>query len=191
MSVPNLSLKSRTPLDGYREDFGGTTLEEATGVGLVSIATPRGGRDALHTAIQTAYGCDLPNAGSSTLGADGAMRLLGMQQDQAFALFDYTGDAAVSEVSKAVGEAAYYADQSDSWAMLRLSGEAAIDALERICRLDLDERVLPVGSVARTVMEHMGVVLFREGTDAFLLMGARSSAKNLLHAVEQSVRNVT
>ena len=186
-----MTLQSKTPLNGYSETFGDTVLAEVTGMGLVSIATPRGGGDALQAAVQSAYGCALPLTGSSILGQDGAMRLLGLQPDQVFALFAYDGDKAVSEVEKVLGENGYYTDQSDSWVILRLSGGAAAEALARICPLDLDVSVFPVGTVTRTVMEHMGAIILREGTDGFILMAARSSAANFLHAVEQSVRNVT
>lgn len=189
VSVPDMTLTAKTPLNGYRESFDDTVLEEVTGIGLVSIATPLGGAAAVKAAAQQAYGCDLPVPGSSSTG--GSMRLLGLQQEQVFALFAHDGDGAVAEIEKALGQAGYYTDQSDSWAVLRLSGSAAVPALERICTLDLDEASLPVGAVARTGMEHMNVILLREGTDAFILMGARSSAANFLHAVEQSVRNVT
>ena len=75
--------------------------------------------------------------------------------------------------------------------MLRLRGEKAREALERICLLDLDESAFQVGDAARTAMEHLGTVILREGSDCFLLMSAGSSAKSFLHAVETSVRNVT
>lgn len=189
--MPDMTLKAKSPLNGYRETFGDTVLEEVTGMALVSIATPRGGDEALRSAIRSAYGCDFPEQGSVASGKDGDIRLLGLQRDQLFALFVHDGDAAVAEVRNVLGDAGYYTDQSDSWAMLRLSGVAALSALERICPLDLEEAAFPPGSVARTVMEHMGVIILREGTDAFILMGARSSAANLLHAVELSIRNVT
>lgn len=184
-------LTPKAPLNGYGETFGMTALEEVTGMALVSIATPRGGAAGLTSIVQSAYGCALPDAGKTTISEDMSLRLLGLQQDQAFALFAYKGDRAVAEIEDKLGTLGYYTDQSDGWAMLRLSGPAALAALERICPLDLDEAAFPIGTVARTVMEHMGVIVLREGTDAFLLLGARSSAANFLHAVEQSVRNVT
>ena len=119
------------------------------------------------------------------------MRLLGLQQDQVFALFNHGGNRPVAEIEKAVGGAGYYTDQSDSWAILRLTGAAAIPALERICTLDLDTAAFPIGAGARTGMEHLNVILLREEADGFILMSARSSAASFLHAVETSVRNVT
>lgn len=184
-------LKPKTPLNGYCEPFSETKLVEVTDMALVAIAIPRNGAVALQTAIRAAYGCALPKVGSSVVSSDGSMRLLGMQQDQVFAFFAYSGDTAVAEIRNKLDDAGYYVDQSDSWAMLRLSGTAALAALERVCPLDLNIGVFPIGTVARTVMEHMGVIILREGTDAFLLMGARSSAANFCHAVEQSIRNVT
>ncbi len=189
--MASLMLEAKTPLDGYRESFGDTILEEMAGNALVAIATPRGGAQAFQSAVQAAYGCAVPVPGSSEASDDGAVRFLGLQQDQVFALFPYAGNEAVTEIRNALGDNGYYTDQSDSWAMLRLSGEAALPALERLCPLDLDETAFPLGSVARTVMEHMGSIILREGTDAFILMAARSSAANFVHAVELSIHNVT
>ena len=60
--------------------------------------------------------------------------------------------------------------------------------LERLCPLDLHESAFPVGAAQRTVMEHMGAVILREGTDEFLLLSASSSAASFLHAVKTSIR---
>ena len=183
-----MTLKPKTPLNGFAHDFGGTSLTEVAEMALVSIATPRGGADALQSAVRSAYDCDLPVPGATSEG--GGTRFLGLQQDQVFAMFPYAGDTAIAEIRQALGDTGYYTDQSDSWALLRLSGEAAVPALERICPVDLDRAAFPIGAVARTAMEHLGVIILREETDGFLLMAARSSAANFLHAVEQSVRNV-
>ena len=43
---------------------------------------------------------------------------------------------------------------------------------------------------ARTVMEHLGVLILRTGEDDYLLLSASSSAKSFLHAVEVSLTNV-
>jgi sarcosine oxidase subunit gamma len=74
--------------------------------------------------------------------------------------------------------------------MLRVSGPKSRIALERICPLDLHPSTFPQGRVARTLMEHLGVIILHEGPDTYLLLSARSSAGSFLHAVETSVRNV-
>ena len=77
------------------------------------------------------------------------------------------------------------------------------DQVRRICEgfpgsywQDLDEKSLypdafVEGAAARTVMEHLGVLILRTGPDAYLLLSASSSAGSFLHAVETSLVNVT
>jgi sarcosine oxidase subunit gamma len=186
-----LKLSAVTPLGGLRRDLAGTSLAEVSGKALVSIAIPLGGEAAMAKAISGAYGVVPPAVGRSAGSKDGAARFLGLQSDQFFLLFDYSGDRAVEVVSEKLGEAGYYTDQSDSWAMLRLAGPRSLTALERICPLDLDVTAFPPGAVGRTVMEHLGAIVLREAEDAFLLLSARSSARSFLHAVETSLVNVS
>lgn len=81
-------------------------------------------------------------------------------------------------------------DQSDSWMMLRMSGTRCRQALERICPLDLHPDMFELDDVARTVMEHLSVVILRESEDGFLLLSPRSSARSFVHEIEVSVTNV-
>ncbi len=188
--MPDLTLTAQPPLGGFSHDFGGAKLAEIADHALVSIATPNGGEKKLAAAIKKSYGCALPRPGQSTLAKDGDTRLLGLQRDQMFAFFAHDGDQALAAVANKLGDAGYYTDQSDSWVMLRLSGELSWTALERICPLDLHPDVFAVGDVARTMMEHIGAVILRDGKTDFVLMSARSSARSFLHAVETSIRNI-
>jgi heterotetrameric sarcosine oxidase gamma subunit len=189
--VPDLKLSAVTPLGDLRRDFAGTSLAEVSGKALVSIAIPCGGEVAMAKAVSGAYGIKPPAIGSSAESRDGAARFLGLQSDQFFLLFDHSGDRAVEVVSGKLGDAGYYTDQSDSWAMLRLAGPQSLAALERICPLDLDVTAFPPGAVGRTAMEHLGAIILREPEDTFLLLSARSSARSFLHAVETSLVNVS
>ena len=102
-------------------------------------------------------------------------------------VLEHEGDDAVAVVIEKLGTAGYYTDQSDSWVMLQIAGPGSRAALERICMLDLHSDAFPVDTVARTTMEHLGVMVLRDGEDSFLLMSARSSARSFLHAVETSI----
>lgn len=188
--MPEQSLTTSASLGGFQKQFDETVLTEVLGQALVSIAVPLGGAAALQEAMTSAYGASPPACGNSIRSKDGTVHFLGMQPDQFFALFDFEGNDAVGAVAGFLGEAGYYTDQSDSWAMLRLSGPHARDALERICPLDLAPGEFPPGQVARTVMEHLGAIILYEDEDNFFLMSPRSSAASFLHAVETSIENV-
>lgn len=183
---------ARSPLDGYARTIGGVALAEETGFALVSAAVPQGGDDAFAAALAEGFGAKRPATGASARGDRLAALVLGMQPDQVFILFTPPDpDRAAGTVSAALGPAAYVADQSDSWVMLRIAGAGVRAALERICPLDLDDAAFPEGRVARTAMEHLSAIVLRDGADSFLLMSPRSSARSFLHAVEISLENLS
>ena len=190
--MANAALVPRSPLGGYRRTIGGTTLSESAGLALVSVAVPQGGDGDFAAALAEGLGAVRPTTGDSTPGDRHAARILGMQPDQLFILFEPPDpDRAAETVAAALGSAAYITDQSDSWAMLRIAGPGVRAALERICPLDLADDIFPVGRVARTVMEYLAVIVLRDRADSFLLMSPRSSAGSFLHAVELSVLNAS
>ncbi|MCP4316902.1 MAG: sarcosine oxidase subunit gamma [Hyphomicrobiales bacterium] len=188
--MSDATLKARSPLDGYRQQFGTLEIVELNGLALVSVATPLDGEEELKKAMTTAHKAELPAVGSSTQSSVDDTRFLGLQPGQMFAMFAHDGDRAVEFVAKKLGETGYYTDQSDSWVILQLSGADVRTALERICAIDLQDSAFPVGAVTRTVMEHLGTIIMRTGHDTFVLLSARSSAKSFLHAVLTSVNNI-
>jgi len=121
------------------------------------------------------------------------MRWLGLQPQQWFVLFDHAADqgSPVTIIKEQLGDSAYCTDQSDSWVSLEVSGPLATSALERICPIDLHPTEFAVGAVARTTMEHLGVIITRTGDDQYLMMSAASSAESFLHAITTSVKNIT
>ena len=185
-------LRARPALDGYNRSIGAVALAEVSGLALVSAAVPQGGDEAFAAALADGFGAARPATGNSAAGDKFGARVLGMQPDQMFILFEPPDpDRPAETVSAALGGAAYVTDQTDSWAMLRVAGAGVRSALERICMLDLDDAAFPEGRVARTVIEHLAVIILRDGADSFLLMSPRSSARSFLHAVELSAANVS
>lgn len=172
-------LESTTPLGGYDRDFGDVHLAEVTGLALVSVAVPLGG-DA--DQIATKLGVAAPAPGQFTSAGD--QQLIWMSPDQMMLAFPSDAPLAEPQIQAKLAGAAYTTNQTDAWAVLSLSGVGVDRALERICPLDLAG--LKPGSAARTVMEHMGVVILRS-EDATVLMSAASSGLSFLHAVEKSV----
>jgi heterotetrameric sarcosine oxidase gamma subunit len=187
-----LNLNATTPLSGYSKAFGDTSLAEAGTLALVSLACPLQGDDDLAKAL-SGMGLTRPAPGTSTVAGDSRLnwRLIWTAPDQMLLAFPHqTPDAAATIVAE-TGDAAYLTDQTDSWCALVLNGPLARAALERICPLDLHNDVFAVDAAARTVMEHLGVLIVRTGADAFLLLSVSSSAASFLHAVETSLKNVS
>jgi heterotetrameric sarcosine oxidase gamma subunit len=186
--VPDLALAPAPFLGGYDATFGATRLTEITGLGLVSIAVPSGGRTALDAAARAAWDTSLPAIGEGARAGEAV--LLGLATDLVLRLAPMPPSGlAVTEVAEALGPAACLTEQTDAWVILRLAGPAALPALARLCPLDLD--ALPPGRVARTLMEHLGAILFREADESFLLLSASSSAASFRDAVAAALVTVS
>lgn len=178
-------------LGGYRGSFDAAELAEVTDLSIVSIACPLGESDRLNESAAAAWGRPMPAPGASIGALSDNPLVLGMSPDQWFALFQGPGGPALELTRTALGAHGYFTDQSDSWVALRLTGALAIPALERICPIDLHPRVFTAGTSARTVMEHLGSIIFCEGPNRYLLLSASSSAESFLHAVTTSIGNVS
>ena len=116
-------------------------------------------------------------------------------QNQWFLCFDDDGanpvDAAKALLGKSLSKQIAMTDQSDSWVVLALSGPQSRQTLERICPIDCSASAMPVGTTARTIMEHLGAIITRrpdgdDGEPCFWLLSARSSATSFLHAITGS-----
>jgi sarcosine oxidase subunit gamma len=187
-------LKALTALDNFSEEMHGITVSEVTDQAIVSMAIPKATNEAFNKAIKKSFKVERPTIGQFTQSKLNNARFLGLQQDQLFVLFNYTSDRAVEEISEKINagnQLAYLSDQSDSWMTLRVSGNNCRDALERICPLDIHPTVFPVGSVARTSMEHMAVIILHKKEDSYLLLSLRSFAHSFLHAVTTSIKNIS
>lgn len=188
--MPDFKLTANTPLDGYSHDFDGIKLAEITGKSLISMAIPNGSDTAFAKALKSALKVALPEIGKSENSSFKKAKVMRLQRDQLFVLFDYDGADATVQIPASLRKASYLTNQTDNWVMLQISGPKSIEALERMCQLDLHPDVFKPGNVARTSLEHMGAIILCEKPGDYLLFSASSSAKSFLHAVETSIKNV-
>lgn len=191
----SFSLEAQTPLNGFSQSFDGIEVSELLGHSLVSLAMPEDQKSTLAKNIKAAYKTDLPEVGKFTRSAVDNTRILRLQQEQCFVLFEnaavYTNDNAVAHIQEKTKNAANLSDQSDSWVMLKLSGENAVSALERVCPINLNPPTFGPFSVTRTAMEYLAVIIMQEREDEYLLFSPRSSADSFLHMILTSIENVT
>ncbi len=189
--MSKFKLIAEPALDLLERDEGDVTVLELSNHALVSLAIPNDARENVSKAIANNYETDIPAVGLSTSSDVDNMRFLGLQSDQFFALFEYSGDRAVEHLTTKINDVAYLCDQSDSWVILKISGERCRETLERICPIDLHPTSFPEGQVARTSMEHLTVIVLHESENQYLLLSPRSSAQSFLHAVTSSIDNIS
>lgn len=72
-------------------------------------------------------------------------------------------------------------DQTSGYAILRISGQQAAALLQKGAFVDLDPGVFPPGSVAVTVIEHIGAILWRLDETTFEIAVFRSFAGSFAH----------
>jgi len=186
--VAEITLQAAPILDGVDIEIAGCRLVERDDLALVSLAVPHRGTTKLAKALKSGFGLSMPKPALS-VEKDG-LRLIQIAPDQMMLIFSDASPDAEPAIRHKLDGTAYTTNQSDAWVRLDLSGQNAVKALERLCPLDLHHSTFPVGSAARTVMEHMGALVIRTAPDSFLLMSASSSGGSFLHALETSLRYI-
>ena len=201
MSKTLPSLTAQSPLGGYNTIIDGTSLIEVTGLSMVSVAPFAGSQAAFQTAIAKLFKTDKSDSPkpSATMALDQSGKqlciLMPSAQNQWFLCFDDDGtnpiDAAKTLIGKSLSKQMAMTDQSDSWVILALSGPQSRQTLSRICPIDCGVSAMPIGTTARTSMEHLGAIITRRPDEGdhqpcFWLLSARSSAASFLHAITGS-----
>ena len=177
-----------SPALGVMPFVGDNRIALRDDLALVSIATPLGGEAHLAKALKKGWSLDMPNARQSSDHDD--TRAIQTAPDQMLLVFGYSSPDANAVVQSQLNGAGYTTDQTDTYVVLEVSGPDTRTALERICPIDLHLDAFAIGDVARTSMDHLGTMIVRTGSDTFLMMSARSSARSFLHAIETSFRAV-
>ena len=185
-------------LDGYAHAASGIEafdMHELSEIELVHVSVPRGQLPRLTTILEKTTGLPRPGPGRfsattpATTDPGGAPSLFMWLAPDQFMMLAPARDARLERFVDALDDVGYATDQTDNWVALRLFGDQAVPGLERICPLDLHESAMPVGSAARTVMEHLAAIILRETADGFLLLSPSSSARSFQHAVVTSMIN--
>ena len=188
MAEFDFTLTARARLDNASLSIAGNRIAERTDLALVSVAVPLGGEAALAAALKAGWGLTMPEARMSS--AAGGLRAVRTGPDQLLLMLPLSDPDPEAAIRAALNGTGYTTDQTDAWSVLEISGPEVFLALERLCPLDTSPESFAVGASARSMMEHMGVLILRTGQSDFLLLAGGSYAQSFLHAVETSFRYV-
>lgn len=78
-------------------------------------------------------------------------------------------------------------EQTDAWCRFDLTGDGLPDVFERLC--PADTRAFAGGEALRTAIDHMGCFLLCRAAGHFSVLGPRSSAGSLHHALLTAMRS--
>ncbi|MBT9385679.1 sarcosine oxidase subunit gamma [Pseudooceanicola sp. CBS1P-1] len=159
------------------QGFGPLTLSERPDVALASLAPLRAGQLP-----------DLPLPGPKDLAEAGGLWSFRTTAEAWMILAEGRAEEDFAARIAALAPGCAVTEQTDGWAMIEVTGEAA--ALERLLEklVNLDPALLAPGHAARTALHHMGCFVLRPGAGQLWLLGMRSSAGSLWHAVAQAVQ---
>lgn len=160
----------------------GVSLIEVTDVALASVAA-RIGREADAAAlVATVTGAEAPAPARAT---DSAF-WMGPDQWMVEAPFATHEDLA-REIAAAANGAASVTEQTDAWCRFDVKGDRLADLFERLCNADL--RRFTGGEAVRTAIEHLGCFLICRTPRHVSVIGPRSSAGSLHHALLTAMKS--
>lgn len=177
------ALAPRTPFGAaapLRRTVGPLRITERFDLALASLAV-RLGREAGCAAAAAAAGIPLPPPARRIEAAPYAAFWVAPGMWFVEAPLDTHPDI-VAALKPIFGATASLTEQTDAWARLELASDDLAAVLERLCNVDV--AAVPDGFATRTVIEHLGCYLLRHGPGTATLLGPRSSARGLLHALE-------
>lgn len=186
----NFSLRKTHALNGYVETVNGINICELTDIEIFALAIPIGKERTAKTSFKKYFNCGMPDVGKLEAIHKNQMHILRMSNDQLFAINKSSSKSEFKKIFIGLGAKFYITEQTDSWVGLKVGGNRINECLERICMIDISIEKFGVNNFARTMMEHMGVIILRTKDHEFEIFSASSSIKSFLHAITTSAKNI-
>ena len=169
--IPTTALGRTIPFD---ETIGGNRIHEVSDAAMASLAMLKGNSAAFKKAAANRLG-ELPAPGHAAGTNQTSTIWMGPDQYLVEGI-----DAAT--LAATFGPSAAITDQSDAWVRFDVTGGNVVAMLERLS--GANTRRMQAGSATRTAIHHMHcVIVCRAGGTAFTILGPRSSAASLHHAL--------
>ena len=185
----NFNLVAEPPVGFNQKKFKNLILFEELEYSLISVSLSDNHYTLFKKNIFNSFKLDLPKVGSTKISTVNNTKIIALQPNQYFFIYKRISDFPVDELKSHVG-IGYYSDQSDSWSIIKISGENTIPVLERICPIDLSIEKFKIDGVNRTQMEHLSVIIIRIAINKFILMSPRSSSHSFYNTLTQSAQNI-
>ncbi|MEM9577834.1 MAG: sarcosine oxidase subunit gamma [Pseudomonadota bacterium] len=190
MSDYSSDMQPITPLGGHAprvDDHGPVSLREVTDTALASFAYRQGREaDALQVLGRFVSMDPLPAPGKGASNETYTVLWTGPDQFMVLAPHDSTEDLA-AQLKTAAGDSASVTEQNDAWCRFDLTGSGLAEVFERLCPVNL--RAGAVGEATRTTIDHLGCLMFVQSDAHITVLGPRSSAGSLHHALLTAMRS--
>ncbi|MGR3378867.1 sarcosine oxidase subunit gamma [Salipiger abyssi] len=167
-----------------RISHGALTLSEDPGLALASLALRRGQRE------PSPFGLTLPGPGAWRAGTGVAAFWTGPGQWMIEAPGRAEEDFTAALAAEAPG--ASVTEQTDGWAAFEIASSQGAAPLLRLAEklVNLPPAALAPGRATRTGLHHMSVFVLRRSEDRLSVLGMRSAAGSLWHALTQAAHRL-
>jgi sarcosine oxidase subunit gamma len=167
----------------------GVRVADRDGLRIASVLARKKGHVELAESVRQRWGIELPRGPCRR--AAGPLAFVGVGLDAWLAVHEPGDDGFADSLVASIGNWACISDQSDGYAVLRISGPCARDTLCKLVPIDLHPRAFRVDQVASTVAHHLGVTLWRLGDEpggvpVFEIALFRSCAASFWHSLAES-----
>jgi sarcosine oxidase, subunit gamma len=172
--------------DPKTDTVAGVTLTENPGLALASVAARRGQENACRDHLSALLEGPVPGPGKTVLHDPEASFWMGPDQWMVGAPIATHEDLA-TQLKSRFDTTASITEQTDAWVCFDMRGDGIEDVVRLCANVDIDQ--MQTGDAQRTVIHYMGVyVLRRDPSNWLRILGARSSAKSLHHALVTAMK---
>ena len=164
----------------------GVIATERDGFGIARIAAHRAQAAKVSELFRADFGVEPPNA--PRRASRGDVGIAGIGPGVWLATRDGAGNAFADSLRSLLGDCAAVSDQSDAYAILRLTGPKVRETLAKLIPIDIHPRSFQEGDIAQTLCGYVNVTLWRledtaQSGTAFEIWAGRSLAVSLHQAI--------
>lgn len=165
------------------DHIGAITLSEIVDTALASVAARLGQDEQTRALLADLLGAPAPAPGRAVFGAPGAFW---SGPDQW--MIEADNEALATDLAARAKGCASITEQNGAWCRFDLTGSGLADVFERLCPIDV--RSMHGGEASRSTIEHLGCFVICRTPEHFSVLGPRSSAGSLHHALLAAIRSV-
>jgi heterotetrameric sarcosine oxidase gamma subunit len=167
----------------------GVNVADREELALASVLVRKEEATSLEHRVRDVFGIVLPRGPRRVSAGD--IAFMGAGPGAWLATHERAGSGFAVSLKEKLGQVASVSDQSDGYAVLRLSGPRVRDTLAKMCPVDLHPRAFGCDEVAVTAAGHIGATLWRledaaDGSPAFEIAVYRSFAADFWHLLMES-----
>ncbi len=176
------NLKAITALNGIKprvDQKGPITLSEEPNFAMASVAARNGSQRATMSAIRRIIGVSAPKPGKFV---GNTVTAFWMGPDQWMLEAPYhSHEMLFDQVILEVNGKASVTEQSDGWCRFDMRGIGLASVMELLCAINMTQ--FTTGDATRTSIDHLGCFVICRNSEHLSVIGPRSSAQSLHHAL--------